>query len=117
LPWQPQAWEEAAHGGATDPHPPRRREWGPEFCPRGHGLVLDDWPPEGQRHAVAAGLAAAGMGPWDHLPRGASPRQPCLQKRLTDAEHGCEGTLGAEVLIVGMQELLSRVERLGFHAC
>jgi len=71
---------------------------------------------EAQSRAVAAGLAAAGMGPWRNLSRGASPMQQLFQKRLADAEQGREHPLRAEALIVGTQDFLSKVERIGFHA-
>jgi hypothetical protein len=56
------------------------------------------------------------MGLWRNLSRGASPMQQLFQKRLADAEQGRERTLRAEALIVGTQDFLSKVERIGFHA-
>jgi hypothetical protein len=79
-------------------------------------LGLDHPPYEGQGCGVAARLAATGMGARCNLSGRAPALQQLFQKRLADAEQGRERPLGAEVLIVGPQDFLSKVERVGFHA-
>jgi hypothetical protein len=77
---------------------------------------LDQRPHEGQGGGVAARLAAARVGPGRNLARGASPVPQLLEEGLAHAEQGRQGALRPEVLIVGRQDFLSEVERIGFHA-
>jgi hypothetical protein len=107
---------DAAHGRRTDPHALLRLELRTACFQRRLGLGLDAWPHAGQSPAVAAGLAAACRGPRRTLPRGASPVQHLVAERLAHAEQGRQGALRTAVLLVGPQDVLSKVERLWFQA-
>jgi predicted dienelactone hydrolase len=67
---EPQALEEAAHGGQADPPPSRLLERGPELGQRGIRRLVDDLAHQGQGSGVAARLAAARVGAGGELPGG-----------------------------------------------
>jgi hypothetical protein len=56
------------------------------------------------------------VGAWSDVPGGSTPSEALFDKGLTDAKEGGNGTLGAEPLLAGAENLLSQVQGLGFHA-
>ena len=71
---------------------------------------------DGLRDLVADGPSAPSVGAWRDTPGGAAPPKQLFNKRLADPKEGCEGTLRAEPLIIGTENFLSKVKRVGFHA-
>jgi hypothetical protein len=55
------------------------------------------------------------VGARRNIPGGAAPPKQFLDERLTDAKEGREGTLRAERLIIGAENLLSQVKGVGCH--
>jgi hypothetical protein len=76
---------------------------------------LDEAAHEGTRRLIAEGTPATGVGTWCDAPSAAVPLQKFLDERLADPKEGGEGPLRAEPLITGAENLLSKVERIGFH--
>jgi hypothetical protein len=55
------------------------------------------------------------VGARRNIAGGAAPPKPLLDERLPHPTEGCEGTLRAEQLIIGAENLLSQVKGVGFH--
>jgi hypothetical protein len=70
---------------------------------------------DGQRCLIADGTSATRVGARRNIARGAAAPKQLLDERLADPKEGCEGTLRAEPLIIGAENLLSQVKRVGFH--
>jgi hypothetical protein len=70
----------------------------------------------GQCCLVADGTPATRVGARRDITGGAAPPKQFLDERLADPKEGREGTLRAEPLIIGAQNLLSKVKRVGVHA-
>jgi imidazolonepropionase-like amidohydrolase len=79
-------------------------------------LLVHEAAHDGQRCLVADGTPAARVGTRRDLPGGAAPPKQFLDERLAHPKEGCEGTLRAEPLIIGAENLLPKVKRVGFHA-
>jgi hypothetical protein len=64
---------------------------------------------------VATQLTAAPMRPRRQGPSGTPPLEQRLQEGMADAEQGGQSPLRAELLVVGTNDFLSEVERIGCH--
>jgi hypothetical protein len=113
---QPQACQDAAHGRHPDSHAALLLQLGTELCQGRIGLGLDKVAHQGQSRGVAVGLAATGMRPRRNLPGRVPPPHHLLHEASADAEQGGKGTLRPAPLVVGLQNFLSKVERICFHA-
>jgi hypothetical protein len=69
-----------------------------------------------QRRLMADGPSATRVGARRDLPARAAPPKPLLDERLTDPKEGRESALRAKSLIIGAENLLSKVKSVGFHA-
>ena len=111
---EPPAFEEPAQGRHPDLQVPPLLELGTELCPRGLRLLVDQVAPQGQGGWGAGWLTSARVGPRRaRLSRAPPPR---LQDRRADAEQGRQGPWRAALVVVGLQDFLSEVERRGVHA-
>jgi len=71
---------------------------------------------DGQRRLIAEGPSATRVGARRDVPGGPVPPKQLLDERLADPKEGGNGALRAEPLIVGTENLLSKVQGVGFHA-
>jgi hypothetical protein len=71
---------------------------------------------DGLRGLIADGPSAPSVGAWRDIPGGAPPPKQLLDERLADPKEGREGPLRAEPMIIGTENFLSHVKRVGFHA-
>jgi hypothetical protein len=83
---------------------------------RGIGLLLHEAAHDGQRRLIAEGTSATSVGARRDIPGGAALPKQLLDERLADPKEGCDGALRAKPLIIGAENLLSKVMRIGFHA-
>jgi hypothetical protein len=56
------------------------------------------------------------VGPRRNRASGAASLQQFLDKRAADPKQGCQGTLGAEVCVIGTKDFLTTIEGVGLHA-
>jgi hypothetical protein len=70
---------------------------------------------DGQRRLIAEGPAATSVGARRDSSGGTAPSQQLLDERLAHPKEGGNGALRAEPLIIGAENLLSKVKRVGFH--
>jgi hypothetical protein len=89
---------------------------GTELGQGGIGLGLDKLAHQGQGRGGAARLAPTGMWPWPNLPARAPPLHQLLHEASTDTEQSRQGPLRTAPMVVGLQNFLSKVKRVGFHA-
>jgi hypothetical protein len=82
-------------------------ELGAEFLQGGIGLLADELAHQCQGSGVAARLAPPGMGPRRNVPGRAPSSQQLLEERATDPEQGGHRTLGATLVVVGVEDFLS----------
>ena len=71
---------------------------------------------DGQRRLIAEGTAATSVGARRDIPPAAAPPKQLLDERLADPKEGRDSALRAEPLIIGAENLLSKVKGVGFHA-
>jgi hypothetical protein len=71
---------------------------------------------DGQRRRIADGTSATSVGAWRDIPGGVAPPKQLLDERLADPKEGRDSALRAEPLIIGAENLLSKVKGVGFHA-
>jgi hypothetical protein len=79
-------------------------------------VLLDEAAHEGKRRLIAEGMSATSVGTRCDVSSGAVPPQEFLNERLANPKKGGKGTLRAESLITGAENLLSKVKRISFHA-
>jgi hypothetical protein len=70
---------------------------------------------DGQCGLIAQGTATTRVGARRDTAGGAAPPKQLLDERLADSKEDREGTLRAEPLIIGAEDLLPKVKRVGFH--
>jgi ribonucleotide monophosphatase NagD (HAD superfamily) len=56
------------------------------------------------------------MGSWGNRPHGAAPLQQVLDTRTADAKQRRQGALRAAVFVIGTEEVLTKIEGVGFHS-
>jgi hypothetical protein len=78
-------------------------------------LLVNKAAHDGQRRLIAEGPSATSVRTWRNIPGGTAPPKQFLDKRLAHPKEVCEGTLRAEPLIIGAENLLSQVKGVGFH--
>jgi hypothetical protein len=84
---------------------------------RGIGLSVDHTAHEAERRRITARLPASSVGAGGDLSAISATPKEFLHKRLADPKHSSDSPLGAEPLVTGAEDLLSKVKRIGFHAC
>jgi hypothetical protein len=79
-------------------------------------VLLDKAAHEGTSRLIADGTPATGVGTWCDVPSAAVPPQELLNEGLADPKESGDGTVRAESLVTGAENLLSKVKRISFHA-
>jgi hypothetical protein len=65
---------------------------------------------------MTEGPSATSVGARRAIPAGAAPPKQLRDERLADADEGRERALRAESLIIGTENLLSKIKGRGLHA-
>jgi hypothetical protein len=73
-------------------------------------LLVHEAAHDGQRRFIAEGVSATRVGARRDLPSGPAPPKQFLDEGFADPAEGCEDTLRAEPLIIGAENLLSKVK-------
>jgi hypothetical protein len=88
-----------------------------ELFKRRMGVLSHPLADQGHSGRITARPTTAGMRPWGNLSSRPPPLQQLLHKRGADAEEHRQGQLGAKALVIGLEDFLSKVNRIRLHAC
>jgi hypothetical protein len=106
---QPRAREETRERGEAHPESALLSEPESEFFKRCIGVLAHPLADQAKNGRITVRPTTAGVRPWSNLPGCPPPLQPLLHKRTADAEEHRQGSLGAQALVIGLQEFLSEV--------